>query len=1024
MARYSNVQTDFSGGLVSEYLIGRKDLKKSASAARKFTNFLPTLQGPASYRRGTERVGVGDSSLETSTTVELTLSTASSYRIVFKSLEVEVYSVADGSLKATISSPYSSGDLKDLRFSSETDALYITHPNFPPKKLTPGFVQTYPFLYSTEAPGSTYPTRALYADGSLETPPVADRQLRASIEELGDTAWTLENLDFTVEPFLPPDESGTDFTLLEGDRYIKLESTTNAFTGVTAGNYLEYQEEGEWLLGLVVDSTEATSYTILDPSSSTVYIKPVSSVVDIEDPNARLFLLDNDTETDLSGLTAGTVAYQDMEEKRESLKQDDVPEGEVHVRSDVLVFRKGFEGSWLRIGDDRRSDQVVQGHQRTATRWVRVKEHLGTEDHPVDFIRSRDPFDDLELGSTYKFYTNATRINVDYFIVGPDVDGNLDITTGMFTIPSGNRVFTMSNGVTISRPHHGSSWNGVNVSFGASIPFQIVGNLSTQKQFDVFKCFDSSDSGHPLVEGSNLHSITSAVTSTIIANDATLLASEANTFPSSDAILNRHFMCEMGSGNAYVKCIAYGNSSSITVRLLNPVPRNKRNFAFENGGKVDEIRFGAWYLNNYPRCVAKFEQRRIYGGTISHPNFLFFSQVDKDLDFRPTADDGSVTDTDGFTYDLSNRSAAVTWLLALKDLIIGTTGGLYKVVPNQYQYGISPKTIRIELSEEEPCRAQAVLVGNSIFYPDSAGARLLEYKFEANINNAASNDITKFIYPTFVNDPIKKIDYQHTPIPKIWVVTEAGNVYCLTYHRQEEFYAWSKQEIGAKVHDISVQPRTSAQDSDTVMFTVERDNTYYFEKLDELKQIAPVSPYSGTTIKTVVPHLDSFSAFTRDILGAITFNFSSYVGETVSVVADGAYVGDYVVATSTTFTGYTIPTNINSLIIGKKYTGEIQMMIPVWDGQNKPAYGSETQRIISMKPCLVDSVKYSAGIGTYETRTLSPITYDYGVDTFTGFDKELPVPGSTFGVDKVPTIKQTEPYPLTLASIVLKSDLS
>jgi hypothetical protein len=35
---------------------------------------------------------------------------------------------------------------------------------------------------------------------------------------------------------------------------------------------------------------------------------------------------------------------------------------------------------------------------------------------------------------------------------------------------------------------------------------------------------------------------------------------------------------------------------------------------------------------------------------------------------------------------------------------------------------------------------------------------------------------------------------------------------------------------------------------------------------------------------------------------------------------------------------------------------------------------------------------------------------------FTGFDKERPVTGSTFGVDNVPTIKHEEPYPLTVAS--------
>lgn len=1032
MARYSNVQTDFSGGLISEYILGRKDLKKTANAARVLKNFFPTLQGPATYRSGFERIGVGDVSLENSVTTEVTLSSSFSYRIVFKSLSIDVYGVDDGVLKASVASPYGSGDLADLRFSSETDALYITHSNHKPRKLSPGFVQVFPLLESTE---TSPPNLQLFSDGSLETPAVSDRALRAAVEVLGDTSWVFEEIDFTVEPFLFPDESGIDFTLTEGERYVKLESTgaftdSSSSTGfVPVGNYVEYQQSGEWLLGEIVGSSETTNYTILDPSADVVYIKPVSSVLDVNDQDARLFLLDNDTET-------APVSPATSTNERDILIQDEVPAGEIHVRSDVLVFRKGFEGSWLRVGDDRRASEVAVGEDRINTRWVRVKEHLGTQDHPVEFIRSRSPFDDLEQGSTYKFLSNATETNVSYYVAGPDVDGNLDVTTGIFQVPDGNRVFTMVNGVTTTRPHNSHNWNGTNISFGATLPPQIVANLSSQKQFDVFSCYTSADgAAAELVEGGiggNLVSVTGPVISTIIANDATLTASES-AFTSSLVSVGRHFMLEFPSGNVYVEGLVYNNSSSLLVRLNNAVPRNARTLEYENGGQITSLRYGAWYTDNYPKTVAKYEQRRVYGGTVANPNFLFFSEVERDLDFRPTESDKSVTDTNAFTYDLSNRTAAVTWLLALKDLIIGTSGGLYKVVPNQYQYGISPKTARIELSEEEPCRAQAVLVGNSIFYPDSAGTRLLEYKYDANINNAASNDITKFIYPTFNNDPIKKIDYQHTPIPKIWVLTVSGKLFCLTYHRIEEYYAWSQQDLSNDVvYDVSVQPRTTSADSDTVVVTLKRSDTtgdrYVFEKLDELKRVKGLTGTTYSPPKSVVPYLDSHLSYAKDSLGALTLTMVTdgyVVGDSVSVIVDGAYIGEYPIASENTFTGYTVPAATDNIIVGKKYEGEIKMMFPTWDGQNKTAYGSDNIRVVSAKPFLIDTVKYSIGVDTFEQRTVASTTnYNYGVDTFTGFDKELPVPGTQFGVDKVPTIKQTEPYPLTIASVLLKTDLS
>ena len=61
----------------------------------------------------------------------------------------------------------------------------------------------------------------------------------------------------------------------------------------------------------------------------------------------------------------------------------------------------------------------------------------------------------------------------------------------------------------------------------------------------------------------------------------------------------------------------------------------------------------------------------------------------------------------------------------------------------------------------------------------------------------------------------------------------------------------------------------------------------------------------------------------------------------------------------------------------------------------------------------------------FETIRLPEVTTRGDVNLgFTGFDKERPVAGSTFGVDNVPTIKHEEPYPLTIASIITKTDLN
>ena len=47
MAKYKNVTTDFSGGLVTDHILGRVDIERLQKSAKPFTNFFPSLQGPA-----------------------------------------------------------------------------------------------------------------------------------------------------------------------------------------------------------------------------------------------------------------------------------------------------------------------------------------------------------------------------------------------------------------------------------------------------------------------------------------------------------------------------------------------------------------------------------------------------------------------------------------------------------------------------------------------------------------------------------------------------------------------------------------------------------------------------------------------------------------------------------------------------------------------------------------------------------------------------------------------------------------
>lgn len=1093
MARYSNVSTNFSGGLISDHLVGRIDIDRAANSARKFTNFFPTVQGPAEYRPGFEYGSEEtDSQMTNTVSSSIVVNEDIAYRIIFGPATVKIFDT-DGVLIDTLTSPYSQSELKDLRFSSETDKLYITHPNHRPRILTAslGFTSS-PLLALAETPGD--PNITLTTTGGL--------LLATTVEITGLGDWTLNEITTKIEPFLEPDTSDNVLRIDKGEEVVKivssdagLQTIIDAGSGSWTNYYIEYDLKGTTVLGKVID--ESDNYAeVGDPSVSngvyTIYVDAVDFVTEVTAADAKLFLLDN-AET-----TNGSI-------QEKQLEQDGVPDGEVHLRSDVDIFSNANTGSWIRLGEENRSDKVLFGADAKfdLTRWVKISEYIGLETHPIEFYRGDKYIEETSQTHDYTVYDNGSVYKAfgDSEFTIEDIAGN---TAGEVRA-DGNRVFVWNGGAfrgdtlfvynegldesnhnlkfTVPNGHGVKAGDTVNISgltftsgdtdlngdqtvdeAGTTfIQFNftsnelnhdvtgdatltvkshdlgtnsIVGDLTTGKSLEVLKCDSSltvqehNSSSNPT--GLLVKTTVAATVVTEIANDVTITATQ-NIFDITTSP-NRHIKGVMPSGMVYMKILEYTNQKVVRARLNNTVPRNEVTGGYENNGVFTEFSLGAWYPNNFPKAVAKYEQRRVYAGTYTNPNFVFFSKLNDEEDFAPTQDDKQVLDTDGISYGISNVNAAVTWLSAGTDLVVGTSNGIFKLVTNQFNAAVSPKTVRIELVDEVGCDKDGVLAGTSIFFPDESSTELLEYKFDSDVQAGATDDVAKFVYPTFVRDTIKKVVFQNNPQPRLWLVTDAGVLYVLTYHRQENFYAWSKQETNGTVIDATVLRKAYDSGIDQVWITVKRGSKYFYERL--------FSEVDSSTEPTL--YLDNATSFNN-------FNISQNwdetylyipasertVGDIVSVVVDDVYLGEHAVETVTgTFAGtkvkvpYQRSSGVVTAAFGTKYTGTLQMMYPTWNGQNKPAFGSEEARIISQKVFTIDSVKFKHGINSqYDTIKLPgntfPINPELGTLTkFTGFDRERPVRNSQFGVEKIPELVQDEPYKTVFGSLVTKTDLN
>lgn len=1114
MARYKSIVSNFSGGLVSPNLVGRVDIERTKSSLTEMTNFFPDLQGPMSYRPGFV-VNQKWRPPENSVSINLLLATNRSYQCIFFPNGLHIIR-SDGAIMTSyvdanndvilnpLSTPYGAGALKDLRFSAETDVLYVTHGTYKPRRLFPGLSFNSAQLKSTEAGNVFNNLQSQEVDGDGN--PTGNLNLYAEVEVTGDNVWSFEEVNFDREPFLDVDETGDRLTASSIQRITKLESSFSTDFDVIANAatptdyYVEYEVDNTWLLGKVI--TSASNYAeVVAPTvgGGFVYVEPVDSIVDIEDKEARLFLLDN------NGDTSSSTSDQDV------LKRYGVPTGKIVVRSDVRIFSNNQAGAWIRVADDRRALDLPIQNDRERTRWQKITQHNGVKRHPVDFIRGQPTLNEANYtaGDVYKFLRlDGAAINVKHI----NDAGNAHIVAGV--LPNG---LSGSTGTfTMYTAFHNSGNNNDRTATSADNT-NIVANMSTTIEIDEVECDTNADVVEEYTTthtAGDLIATTGALTVTVIANEITL-NSTGNTFNTTD--VDRHLLGTLSENHVYFKIKRFVSATHVVAELLSPFPKNPITNTLQDSGRIDSFRLGAWYEDNYPRTVAKYEQRRIYGGTYKQPNYVFFSKVGEELDFSPVETNKQVLDTNGISYPLSNINSSIRWIKSGTQLIIGTTGGVFRLLPNQFAASVSPTSVRIEMSDDEGCDKDGILVGSSVFFPDQSNSRLMEYNYEGT-NGNYTNDVSKLLYPTFVGDSIKTIAYQHTPQPRLWVLTEAHHIYTLTYYKAENFYAWSKVEVDGDIQDICVMREGSVNDIDQVWITVKTElglthqyldfslncyvdratvgyatggfgtpgggTSHFFTSLNikvirqgsssttvgtttltetganwvvdqyasyAVEFINPDNPLYGryydivsNTADTLTITGDMSSASDGDSYRIIDYKRESLTdlhsqGDEVELEVNGVYIGTKAIGTSpgqvyAVFVNEseliekgamndTTPGQILNYCLGKKYTGKAKPMNPSYDISNGNVFGAEESRVVTAKALIASGLTYEIGVGeSFQKVALKTLTA-YDREPYSGFDKEKPLPNSMYGEDKIPQIRHSEPYPLTISALITKSDI-
>lgn len=389
-------------------------------------------------------------------------------------------------------------------------------------------------------------------------------------------------------------------------------------------------------------------------------------------------------------------------------------------------------------------------------------------------------------------------------------------------------------------------------------------------------------------------------------------------------------------------------------------------------------------FRGWPRTVAAYQNRLLYGGNEDENNKIWVSQLG---DLAQLTRDSQISGTTGWTGLASASSSdsfangiasgsgdTINWILADKLLGIGTEGREYT---GSIVIGTSSSSLSLDPQTAiGSAYIQPKKIDNALTFIDNTDTAVREFIFNFSEDNYRSEDISfkashlpfngesLYLYTTSatalrVKPRITEFQVQKTTSSQIlWFKDRVGKVFICSRDRANQINSWSKMDFSANVdfedinnsfgdivESLCAVPSYVGTGDDVFIVTNREMNSspvYSIERVIGTKHFHN-SRYRNTTISSIDSdpidytgiHLDYMTKvdvgdLTAEADGSYTYAMGTNLeGETIQVVIEGRYIGGYVVDGSGEINvpGSDIPFTLYSdypVIMGLKYNFAVQ----------------------------------------------------------------------------------------------------
>ena len=245
--------------------------------------------------------------------------------------------------------------------------------------------------------------------------------------------------------------------------------------------------------------------------------------------------------------------------------------------------------------------------------------------------------------------------------------------------------------------------------------------------------------------------------------------------------------------------------------------------AFTNTDATVGFQLGSWANSQgWPQTVSFFEQRLVFGGSTNYPQTIWASESGNYESF----DVGDASAADAFIYTIAaNKVNLIRWLAPIRDLMIGTAGGEFRV---DRPVGEPLKPTNVNIKQETTYggyTSQPMQIGPSVLFVQRQQRRVRELGYSFQNDAYVAPDLT-LLAEHITEGGIVDVDWAQEPNEIYWAVRDDGTLLGMTYQREQDVIAWHRHIIGGKAANctITVTDYANIQSGSKLTFT-KRDAT-------------------------------------------------------------------------------------------------------------------------------------------------------------------------------------------------------